>query len=203
MDRFPPGLAKARADRSPHDHLDAHEGVLNAIGKMFPTVPWQRCQRHLTRNITDRAPKKYQAGIRAELQELFNCCNLAEALEIRDQITENNRNAAEFAMACLDEGFESSMTVMLLPVGLQRYYRTSNHIEHLNKELKQRSKVIGVFPDDESLLRLMGPVLIELHDAMMAGKAIFSRDSLASLLKSDVPAKLIVIAGEQQQLRAA
>jgi transposase-like protein len=95
------------------------------------------------------------------------------------------------------------MTVMLLPVGLQEYYRTSNHIERLNKELKRRSKVIGVFPSEDSVLRLMGSVLIEMHDAMLAGRAVFSRDSLACLLKSDIPAKLIVIAGEQQQLRAA
>ena len=51
---------------------DAHEGILNAIGKVFPTVPWQRCQFHFSRNITDKAPKKYQTGLRAELQELFN-----------------------------------------------------------------------------------------------------------------------------------
>ena len=51
---------------------DAHEGILNAIGKVFPTVPWQRCQFHFSRNITDKAPKKYQTGLQAELQELFN-----------------------------------------------------------------------------------------------------------------------------------
>ena len=182
---------------------DAHEGILNAIGKVFPTVPWQRCQFHFSRNITDKAPKKYQAGLRAELQEMFNCKSIAEARKIRDQIMEEYRDVAESAVSCLDEGFESSMTVMLLPAGLRRYYRTSNHIERLNKELKRRAKVIGIFPNEDSLLRLMGSVLIELHEAMQVGKAIFSKDSLAALMKSDVPAKLIVIAGEQQQLRAA
>ena len=182
---------------------DAHEGILNAIGKVFPTVPWQRCQFHFSRNITDKAPKKYQAGLRAELQEMFNCKSIAEARKIRDRIIEEYRDVAESAVSCLDEGFESAMTVMLLPAGLRRYYRTSNHIERLNKELKRRSKVIGIFPNDDSLLRLMGSVLIELHEAMQAGRAIFSKDSLAALMKSDVPAKLIVIAGEQQQLRAA
>ena len=182
---------------------DAHEGILNAIGKVFPTVPWQRCQFHFSRNITDKAPKKYQAGLRAELQEMFNCKSIAEARKIRDQIMEEYRDVAESAVSCLDEGFESSMTVMLLPAGLRRYYRTSNHIERLNKELKRRSKVIGIFPNEDSLLRLMGSVLIELHEAMQVGRAIFSKDSLAALMKSDVPARLIVIAGEQQQFRAA
>lgn len=182
---------------------DAHDGILAAIGKVFPTVPWQRCQFHFIRNITDKAPKKYQAGLRTELHEMFNCKTMAEARKIRDRIIEDYRDVAEAAVSCLDDGFESSMTVTLLPVGMRRYYRTSNHIERLNKELKRRSKVIGVFPNEDSVLRLMGSVLIELHDAMLAGRAIFSKDSLAALMRSDVPAKLVVIAGEQQQLRAA
>ena len=182
---------------------DAHEGILNAIVKVFPTVPWQRCQFHFSRNITEKAPKKYQSGLRAELQEMFNCKSTAEARKVRDRIAEDYRDVAESAVVCLDEGFESSMTVMLLPAGLRRYYRTSNHIERLNKELKRRSKVIGIFPNEDSLLRLMGSVLIEFHEAMQVGRAIFSKDSLAVLMKSAVPAQLIVIAGEQQQLWAA
>ena len=182
---------------------DAHEGILNAIGKVFPTVPWQRCQFHFSRNITDKAPKKYQTGLRAELQELFNCKTIAEARKVRDRIIEDYRDVAESAVTCLDEGFESAMTVMLLPAWLRRFYRTSNQIERLNKELKRRSKVIGVFPNEDSVLRLMGSVLMERHDAMLGGRAVFSKDSLSALLKSDIPAKLIVIAEEQRQLRAA
>lgn len=182
---------------------DAHEGILNAIGKVFPTVPWQRCQFHFSRNITDKAPKKYQTGLRAELQELFNCKTIAEARKVRDRIIEDYRDVAESAVACLDEGFESSMTIMLLPAWLRRFYRTSNQIERLNKELKRRSKVIGVFPNEDSVLRLMGSVLMERHDAMLAGRAIFTKDSLSALLKSDIPAKLIVIAEEQRRLRVA
>ena len=182
---------------------DAHEGIRNSIGKVFPTVPWQRCQFHFIRNITDKAPKKYQAGLRAELHELFNCRTMAETRKLRDRILEDYRDIAEEAVACLEEGFESAMTVMLLPAWLRRFYRTSNQIERLNKELKRRSKVIGVFPNEDSVLRLMGSVLIERHDAMLAGKAVFSKESLASLLNSDIPEKLIGIAKEQQQLRAA
>lgn len=182
---------------------DAHEGILNAIGKVFPTVPWQRCQFHFIRNITDKAPKKYQAGLRTELQELFNCKTLTEARKLRDRIMEDYRDVAESAVTCLDEGFESAMTVMLLPAWLRRFYRTSNQIERLNKELKRRSKVIGVFPNEDSVLRLMGSVLIERHDAIQAGRAVFSKESLASLMNSDIPAKLIVIAEEQRHLRAA
>ena len=51
---------------------DAHEGLRHALSEVFPDVPWQRCQFHFSRNISERVPKKYQAGIRTELQEMFN-----------------------------------------------------------------------------------------------------------------------------------
>ncbi len=106
-------------------------------------------------------------------------------------------------MKCLDEGFESSMTVMVLPKGMRRFFRTSNHIERLNKELKRRSAVIGVFLNEESLLRLMGSVLLERNEVVSVQKAIFSSESYQALVTSDVVSKLAKLADEQVQLRAA
>ena len=139
---------------------DAHEGIQDAISKVFPDVPWQRCQFHFSKNISEKAPKKYQAGIRAELQEMWNCETIDAARKKRDAIIADYKDVAESAMMCLDEGFESAMTVMMLPQYLRKYFRTSNHIERLNKELKRRSSVIGIFPNGSSLLRLMGSVLL-------------------------------------------
>ena len=182
---------------------DAHDGILKAIDKVYPTTPWQRCQFHFSKNIADKAPKKYQTGLRTELQEMFGSKTIEAARKIRDRIIDDYRDVAESAVACLDEGFESAMTVMTLPEHLRRFYRTSNNIERINKELKRRSKVIGVFPNAESLLRLMGSVLIELHGSMASGKAVFSKETLATIMTSDIPENLISIAKEQHQLRAA
>ena len=182
---------------------DAHEGIRDAMNKVFPSVPWQRCQFHFSKNIADKAPKKYQAGIRAELNEMFNCQSLEDARKVRDHILDDYRDVAESAMNCLEEGFESAMTIMALPKHLRRYYRTSNHIERLNKELKRRSKVIGIFPNEDSLLRLMGSVLIEQNDLLQVKKAIFSPKTYADLVQSEVPGNLVKIAGEQRLLQAA
>ena len=76
---------------------------------------------------------------------MFKCKTIEEARDRRDAIIEDYKDVAEKAMECLDEGFEDAMTVMVLPRFLHKYYRTSNQIERLNKELKRRSKVIGVF----------------------------------------------------------
>lgn len=182
---------------------DAHEGITDAVTKVFPGVPWQRCQFHFAKNITDKAPKKYQAGLRTELQDLFNSVSLKDAIQKRDAILNDYQDIAEDAMKCLDDGFNDAMTVMTLPKHLRKYYRTTNHIERLNKELKRRSRVIGVFPNGASLLRLMGAVLMERNDYIQTMKVVFSPATYASLLNSDVPAKLYTIASEQRQLLAA
>ena len=176
---------------------DAHEGLRDAIRRVFPNVPWQRCQFHFSRNVGDKAPKKYQAGIRADLNEMFNCKTLEEAKKVRDRMLDEYSDVASSAMDCLEIGFDDAMTVMALPQWLRKYFRTSNHIERLNQELKRRSDVIGIFPNEASVLRLMGSVLIEKNDALQAKKAIFKVETLDALLKSEAPEQLMLVADQQ------
>ena len=121
----------------------------------------------------------------------------------RDEILSEYNDVAAEAMKCLDEGFESSITVMVLPKSLLRFFRTSNHIERLNKELKRRSKVIGVFPNEQSLIRLIGAVLIEQDSICQSGRAVFGKGGYQKLLESDVRNCLHQIAEEQKNLLAA
>jgi transposase-like protein len=180
---------------------DSHEGIKYAISQVFPETPWQRCQFHFTKNILDKAPKKYVEGLRTELQEMFNCDTVREARAKRDSIIADYKDVAESAMSCLDEGFEDSMTAMELPKHLRKLFRTSNHIERLNKELKRRSKVIGVFPNAKSLNRLMGSVLIELDETRKRSKPIFYKPAY---LEIEAHAeRLAKRAKEQQQMQAA
>ena len=182
---------------------DAHEGIIDAISKQFPDVPWQRCQFHFIRNIIQKTPARYQKGLASEIQEMFNCKTIEDARKRRDEIIADYKDVAEGAMACLDNGFESAMTVMALPRYLHNHLRTSNQIERLNEELKRRSKVIGVFPNEESLIRLMGAVLVERNEHMALMRCIFKKSTYKELIESDVPEKLIEIAKYQRQLLAA
>ena len=134
---------------------------------------------------------------------MFQCETIEKAREVRDAIIADYSDVAEAAMNCLDEGFDSAMTVMVFSKSLRRMLRTSNHIERLNREMKRRSKVIGIFPNEESIISLMGSVLLERNDTAQNSKAIFSRKSYDELLRSDVPVKLVLIAEEQTQLLAA
>lgn len=181
---------------------DSHEGILHAIATVYPDSPWQRCQFHFTRNILDKMPKKYIEGMKTELQEMFSSRTLQEAREKRDSIIEDYRDVAESAVDCLDNGFDDAMTVMALPEKIRQQFRTSNHIERLNKELKRRSKVVGRFPTEASVMRLMGSVLIELNDILMerARKVIY-RPGFEELEKCKNV--LVLRAREQHQLLAA
>ena len=180
---------------------DAHEGIIHAIRLLFPDVPWQRCQFHFTRNIIDKAPKKYQEGLRLELRTMFQASNIKEARKKRDLIISDYADVAPQAMECLDLGFESAMTVMYLPEVIRRYVRTSNYLERTNKELKRRSNAIGVFPNEASVLRLMGSVLIEYHEKLANIKKMFYNPIYHEVISlSDQLAKL---AQEQEQLLIA
>ena len=182
---------------------DAHEGIIDAISKQFPDVPWQRCQFHFSRNITQKTPAKYQKGLGSELQEMFNAKTIDEARKRRDEIIADYKDVAEKAMICLEEGFEEAMTIMVLPGYLRKYYRTSNQIERLNKELKRRSKVIGIFPNEDSLMRLMGAVLMERNEQIASIRCIFKAATLQEIMASEVATELEKIAKEQRQLLAA
>lgn len=128
---------------------------------------------------------------------------IESARKKRDQILADYQEYASSAMECLDEGFESAMTIMTLPKGMRRFFRTSNHIERLNRELKRRSGVVGIFPNEASLIRLMESFLMEQNSISQARKAIFSKESYQRLLKSDVRNHLHLIPEEQAALLAA
>lgn len=176
---------------------DAHEGLRNALAKTLPNVPWQRCQYHFSRNISDKAPKKHQVSIRDELREMFACDTIEAARKKRDDIIATYADVAPSAMECLDEGFDSAMTVMTIPKHLRKYFRTSNQLERLNRELKRRSNAIGIFPNEASLNRLMGSVLVERHEVLQNVRAVFSPEYYRKLMNSDLPAQLIKIARDQ------
>lgn len=181
---------------------DAHEGILYGLNKVFPNVPWQRCQTHFSRNVMDYAPTKFQTEIHDRLLSMYNAETIETARRIRDELINDFSEVAPKAMECLDNGFESIMTVMCLPKETRRYLRTTNHLERLNKELKRRSKVIGIFPNEQSVQRLMGSILLDEHNKYsVQGKVhIPPRDmEILPTLKTE----LIRIAKEQQKMLVA
>lgn len=182
---------------------DAHKGMLHAIAKVYPLCPWQRCQFHFARNILDAVPKQYVTAVSDALRDLFNCDTVEKARKKKEEIIEEYEPVAEKAMRCLDEGFESAMTVMILPKWIRKYFRTSNHLERLNREIKRRAKVIGIFPNEESVLRLIGSLLLEINDVKAVGRSIFSKQTLEKMITPKIQKELRIAAEEEQRLLAA
>ena len=180
---------------------DAHEGIVAALREVYPEVPWQRCQAHFTRNVVDGAPKRYREGLRSELVEMFNCATIEHARARRDEIIADYRDVAADAVARLDSGFDDAMTVMELPASMRRCTRTSNYLERLNKEVKRRSKVIGIFPNATSALRLMGAFLMEENERWATKRKIYYAPACEELrAKAPILAR---IAQNQRELRKA
>ena len=181
---------------------DAHDGIIYAISKIFPNTPWQRCQTHFSRNVLSHAPGKFQKAIHAALLDMYHSATIEEARKKCDSIIDEYADVAPKAMECLDNGFEDVMAIMVLPEPFRKYIRTTNHLERLNKELKRRSNVIGVFPNEASLNRIIGSVLIELNDAYMVERRIQLSQKQMELLDK-CTSELIMLAKEQQKLLAA
>ena len=181
---------------------DAHNGEKAAIGRVYPDSSWQRCQVHFRKNITDRIQKKYVAGISSELTEMFNAKTIDEARRIRDHILTDYYDAAPDAMEILEEGFDDAMTVMELPIQMRRTLRSTNNLERLNEMLKARSKIIKIFPNEESLNRLMGAVLMECHDRMILNTQGMFTKRAYSQIDERIEIKLHEIA-RTQYLQAA
>ena len=155
---------------------DNHGGLKNSIQKQFQGASWQRCQTHFSKNLLDKVPKKYRAEVKTALTDLYNAPDLKEAKLRKKRMLVIYEETAPKAMGLLDEAFDDITAVFALPQPYRKRLRTTNGIERLNEELRRRERVIRIFPNDQSLIRLMGAVLMEHHEKWINGKKYFQMD---------------------------
>lgn len=160
---------------------DAHKSIRAASSEVYPNAAWQRCQVHLMRNILDATPNKYKEGVKLELRAMFTAKDIRAARLIKNELVKDYHDVAEEAMQILEEGFEDAMTVMCLPEYIRIVLRTTNILERLNRELKRRADVIQIFPNKDSLLRLMGAVTMEYSDDQIKMQRIFTVEKLREI----------------------
>ena len=153
---------------------DNHGGLKNAIQKQFQGASWQRCQTHFSKNLLDKVPKKLKAEVKTALTDLYNAPDLKQAKSRKARMLEIYEETAPKAMKLLDEAFDDITAVFALPQPYHKRLRTTNGIERLNEELRRRERVIRIFPNDQSLIRLMGTVLMEHHEKWINGKKYFN-----------------------------
>ncbi len=143
---------------------DQHSGLREAIAKHFHDCCWQRCQVHLMRNILGHCSSKLKAPVAAMVKRIFGAEDLAEAKRHLNEFSAQFAKSAPKALACLEAGFEDAMAVMALPEKYRKRLRTTNMQERLNEEIRRRERVIRIFPNDASALRLIGALLAEQNE---------------------------------------
>jgi transposase-like protein len=150
---------------------DAHEGLKQARKACFSGVPWQRCQFHLQQNAMQYVPKMDLRGEAAgDLRAVFNAADRSEAERLLNMAVEKYRNTAPKLSQWMEENVAEGLTVFALPAALRRRLRTSNMLERLSQEIKRRTRVATLFPNEASLLRLVSAVLMETSEEWETGK---------------------------------
>lgn len=156
---------------------DNHRGLVKAIGEPFEGAMWQRCQTHFSRKLLDKVSPKERPSVHTRLKDLYNSPDLTEARRRRDDLLTHLERIAPKAVQLLDEGFADITAIFNLPDAYRKRLRTSNSIERLNEEIRRRERVIRIVPNEASIERLIGSLLIEQHERWISGKAYFNMDT--------------------------
>jgi putative transposase len=150
---------------------DQHQGLAAARRAVFPGVPWQRCQFHLQQNAQAYVPRLDQrAAVAQAIRSVFDCPDrLTAQARLKDVVAAYTQTAPKLA-AWMEENLPQGFTVFAFPREHQRRLRTSNPLERVNRELKRRTRVASLFPNETSLLRLVSALLAELSEEWETGK---------------------------------
>lgn len=150
---------------------DDHPGLKKVMKALFPSVPWQRCQFHLSQNAQSYAPKKELRGEIAEtMRGIFGSSTLEHAKALARSEAERWSSRAPDFSRWLEENVEEGLTIYRYPRRMQKRLRTTNVLERVSRELKRRIRVAVMFPNRESALRLITGVLIEIHEEWMTSR---------------------------------
>jgi putative transposase len=170
---------------------DAHQGLKQAIAAVLPGASWQRCRTQFMRNLLGRVPRSAQALVATLVRTVFAqpdaASTWAQHARIVDQLQERFPAAAEL----LADATADLLAFTAFPKEHWRQLWSNNPQERLNKELRRRTEVVGIFPNRAAVLRLLGAVLAEQHDEWAVARRYISAESLAKT-------RITVIDGDDQ-----
>lgn len=160
---------------------DAHAGLKAAIRKCFAGSSWQRCRVHYARNLLATVPKAHQEMVSAAFRSIFALGTTKDVEarwdEVTDTLTERFPKAAE----SMRDARTDVLAFTAFPKAHWRKIWSNNPLERLNKEVKRRSNVVGIFPNDQAAIRLIGAVLADQHDEWAISRRYLSETSMAHL----------------------
>jgi len=150
---------------------DDHSGLKQARQACFPGIAWQRCQFHLAQNALHYVPKvAMRPEVSQDLRSVFNAPNRHEADRLLEQLVVKYASSAPELSKWLETNVPEGLTAFELPATLRRRLRTTNLLERLNQEIKRRTRVATLFPNEASLLRLVSAILSEQSEEWETGR---------------------------------
>ncbi len=160
---------------------DAHEGLKAAIQKALNGSTWQRCRVHTTRNLLARVSKAQQSRLAALLREAFTAPNAEKAHAAWRAVADAARDSHPKLAEAMDEAENDVLAYMDFPAAHRTKLHSTNGLERLNKEVKRRADVVGIFPNEASIVRLVGAVLMEANDEWQLQHRYLSIEALAEI----------------------
>lgn len=156
---------------------DAHSGMKAARKAVFPSIPWQRCQFHLQQNAQSYIPKKeMKKKVASSIRSIFNAPNKEEAERLLNNTILQYEKEAPKLSIWMEENIREGFTVFGFPEEHQKRLRTSNISERLNKDIKKRTRVASIFPNEASCLRLVTGVVMEISDEWVKGQVYLKKE---------------------------
>jgi transposase-like protein len=150
---------------------DDHAGLGAARRAVLGSVPWQRCQFHLQQNAGAYVPKQnMRLEVAADLRAMFNASDKKAAQELLQGAIQKYAQSAPKLSAWMEENVAESFTVFDFPLDHRRTIRTTNSLERINREIRRRTRVVGVFPNEAACLRLVSALLMETSEEWQIGK---------------------------------
>ena len=162
---------------------DAHEGLKKALGQVLTGVTWQRCRVHFMRNLLAHVPRGDKSIVAAALRTIFAQPDRPAAGAQLDEVVQAMQRRWPKAAELLAQAEDDILAYMAFPAELWTRIYSTNPLERLNKEVKRRTNVVGVFPDTGSVMRLVGAVLLEIADEWQVGRRYFSLETMARLIE--------------------
>lgn len=151
---------------------DDHPGLRKALAAVLPSVPWQRCQFHLQQNAQAMVPRvEMRSQVARDIRSIFDSDRLATAQSRLREVVQAYKKAAPKLADWMETNIPEGLTIFELPANMRKRLRTVNAAEHLNKQIRRRTRVAALFPNEASLLRLASAVLMEISEEWEAGKA--------------------------------
>jgi transposase-like protein len=158
---------------------DAHTGLKEAIAAVLPGVSWQRCRTHFIRNLLCRVPKSAQGLVATLVRSIFAQPDAASTLTQHARIVEQLAERFPAAAELLADAGAELLAFTAFPKEHWRQVWSNNPQERLNREIRRRSDVVGIFPNRAAVIRLVGAVLAEQHDEWAVARRYMSAESLA------------------------